>query len=145
MPGTPGIGKSLFGILLIVELVRLKKTNDIRLKDVNTIVYESQTAVGDNALIYQINVEDGTVFPIYRFNMVALTQKKDSTILIKDGPCSGTDSALCRKVWICSPRPNGFKKWTGNTGTREQFLAPFDTSELANCVHNGDLQKIVSW
>ena len=145
MPGTPGIGKSLFGILLIAELVRLTKTEDVRLKDMKAIVYESRPTTLDPPRYFRINAKDGEVTDMDGNEMYAAVNDESHTILIKDGPCSSNDMSRCRKVWICSPRPKGFRKWTENNGIREQFLAPFETFELVECVKYGEMQDLFSW
>lgn len=124
--------------------MRLTKTEDVRLKDIKTIVYESKRTTSDETRYFRINVEDGEVTTIDQKEMDAAVYDESRTILIKDGPCS-SDISRCRKVWICSPRPKGFRKWTEDYGIREQFLAPFETFELAECVKHGEMQDLFSW
>jgi hypothetical protein len=134
--GTPGIGKSLFGLLFLVELIRTVLTtgeDNLALLGPGLsgrIVYEYVGVPGDPATYFLIDVPAKTVEttcerPLdWVFDM--------HVFLIKDGPCT-VYPVECSVLWISSPRAGSFQKASGKLGVVEFILPPWDGDELVEC------------
>eukprot|EP00736_Rhodelphis_marinus_P007248 Rmarinus@m.1841 len=87
--GTPGIGKSLFGILLVIELIHFLQTkSDLH----DLLFYEHATIEGDPSIFYIIDVKRKTVTLKRSFLIKELFTAGESTFLVKDGPCQDFDA-----------------------------------------------------
>lgn len=137
--GTPGIGKSVFGLLFLIELVRFLKASGashdkpVQLGPLGSrlsghIIYEHSISIqGASTTFYDIDINAETISMSYEHPFC-----DSSYFLIKDGPCAATDP-LCSVLWISSPRAGAFQKAREQGDGRGFILPPWDADELVEC------------
>ena len=139
--GTPGIGKSVFGLFFIIEMVRRlldcgassEHPSDIGLGLNGLIVYEHVKEVTDRTTYYLI---DSTKKIIKKQMVVPILELDDlRTLLVKDGPCAASD-VRCSVLWVSSPRAGSFQKEV-ELGTKRFVLPPWTDDELVDCWQKG--------
>jgi hypothetical protein len=145
LTGTPGIGKSIFGLLFLIELVRFLKTSDASPENLASfglglnghIVYEHVSGPGGVPTYFLIDAGADT---IHRTRKEPTTWLADShAFLLKDGPCP--DFIVdCSVLWVSSPRAGSFQK-AGEKGEKKFILPPWDADELVECWSRGCAPK----
>lgn len=138
LTGTPGIGKSLFGLLFLIELIRFLRHNKassatlasgLGLELDGRIVYEHVQAVEGDAAYYLVNSTTGAVTKQYAKPEDWLDDPK--VFLIKDGPCKIYDVS-CQVLWVSSPRAGSFQK-ASELGKNTLIMPPWTADELVEC------------
>lgn len=137
LTGTPGIGKSVFGLLFLIELTRFLKASGaspVNLAEFGRglsgrIVYEHASDTLSASTFYLIDVDAETIFRSYDTPTEWLSNQH--TFLIKDGPCGSLD-VDCSVLWISSPRAGSFQK-AGERGEGVFILPPWEADELVKC------------
>jgi hypothetical protein len=134
LTGSPGIGKSLFGLLLIIEFVRRVMSGLLSevLQGINHILYEHVRLEGSEPSYYIIDIECKSIkFAIERRDIVSYINSKE-TLLVKDGACNEYDHK-CPSVWISSPRPKSLRKYIEESNVRRLCVPPIETDEIVAC------------
>ena len=142
LTGTPGIGKSVFGLWFIFKLVHFLKTARASVDNLarfgqglnGTIVVEHVTNPCDTPTFYVIDVTASTIHSTSDRPMSLLRNKH--TLLVKDGPCTNSD-ILCSALWISSPRADSFQKGTELLVGCTYVMPPWDDDELVDCWRSG--------
>lgn len=137
LTGTPGIGKSMFGLLFLVDLIRHQYAASPRhLVDSKFglglnghIVYEHVLHEADFPSYYLIDVEHKSITHVDAKPLLWLDDKH--SFLIKDGPCKAYD-VKCSVLWVSSPRAGGFQKADEVKGV-QFILPPWTADELVAC------------
>lgn len=138
LTGTPGIGKSLFGLLFLVELIRFLRLNQASRDNLcgglglglnGRIVYEHVRAVGSIATYYLIDTETEAITMQYEKPAGWLGDK--SVFLVKDGPCDNYDVS-CQVLWVSSPRAGSFQK-ASELGANTLVMPPWTPDEIVAC------------
>jgi len=138
LTGTPGIGKSLFGLLFLVELIRFlrrceascgKLSDGLGLGLNGRIVYEHVSEIGSDATYYLIDTETKAITKQYEKPAEWLDDK--NVFLIKDGPCRLYDVS-CQVLWVSSPRAGSFQK-AGVLGGNTLVMPPWTPDEIVAC------------
>mmetsp|Transcript_873 Transcript_873/g.1708 ORF Transcript_873/g.1708 Transcript_873/m.1708 type:complete len:572 (+) Transcript_873:28-1743(+) len=137
LTGTPGIGKSLFGFLYLIELVRFFQKSSASQTNPTTfglglngvVVYEHVQEVNSPATYYLVYSETKEIFITEEKPLALLSQP--NTFLIKDGPCTTYDVG-CSVLWVSSPRSGSFQKAV-ELGQKMYVLPPWTTDELVDC------------
>jgi hypothetical protein len=145
LTGTPGIGKSVFGLLFLIELVRFlrasaaspEKIVDFGLGLNGQIVYEHAKGVESNSTFFLIDTNKNTISFSHDAPLAWLSNPH--TFLIKDGPCK--DYVVnCSVLWLSSPRAGSFQK-AGDNAKGSFILPPWETDELVECWRQGCAPK----
>ena len=134
LTGSPGIGKSLFGLLLVIEFVRFKMYGLVSkaLTGITHILYEHVRSEGSDPSYYIIDIERKSIeFEIERKAISPHINSKQ-TLLVKDGACNEYDHK-CPSVWISSPRPQSLRKYTEESNVRRLCVPPIETDEIIAC------------
>ena len=145
LTGTPGIGKSLFGLYFLFKLVRFLKAEGAGSSKVarlgrglnGIIIYEHVVHASDSPVFYLIDVAAGTV---HKYNVDQQWADDPRALLIKDGPCKGGD-VLCSVLWVSSPRAGSFYKF--REYARCFVMPPWTADELVDCWKHGCLPFIL--
>jgi hypothetical protein len=136
LTGSPGIGKSLFGLLLEIEFVRLKMYGQVSkaIKGITHILYEhvrSDRRIRPfilhhrhRAQVYHFEIERKAILP-------HINSKQ--TLLVKDGACNEYDHR-CPSVWISSPRPQSLRKYTEESNVRSEAVCTTNRNRRDHCV-----------
>jgi hypothetical protein len=151
--GSPGIGKSLFGLLFMADMVRAMRDSETQslplkgpLSGINCVLYEHRATEKDLAVTYHVNVKSGTITKIPTASASDLVACS-TTLLIKDGACQWYDTE-CPVLWILSPRFEGLRKLRMLSDVRMLYVPPMEAEELVQCVAKGcappDLFKIAN-
>jgi len=139
LTGTPGVGKSLFGLLFLRELIRRLKAIQPGYQGWLTdlggrIVYEHTTGIQPNSptYFYEIDTRNGTVWAV---NDWPHTQQESDIFLIRDGPCGKT--AFSGYIfWASSPRPDDFAR-SPTVKSKFFYMPAWTEEELIDCWENG--------
>jgi hypothetical protein len=134
LTGSPGIGKSLFGLLFVIDVVRRVTTHMTGFfQNITHIVYEHKRSEGSDRTFYIIDIEGKRIQKTFELTTVA-TQYTDttSTLLVKDGACKDFDHK-CPSLWISSPRPQALRKWGEEIGVCSLCVQPFEVDEMISC------------
>jgi hypothetical protein len=116
LTGTPGIGKSLFGLLFLVELIRVLRSHKAPSGNLcgvfglglnGRIVYEHVRVVLSAATYYLIDTETKAITKHYEKPADWLDDQ--DVFLVKDGPCDDY-GVSCQVLWVSSPRAGSFQK-----------------------------------
>ena len=138
LTGTPGIGKSLFGLLFLIELIRFLRSckasrgslcGGIGLGLNGRIVYEHVRAVRSSATYYLIDTETKAIN--MQYEKPADWLYDENVFLVKDGPCDDYDVA-CQVLWVSSPRAGSFQK-AGELGGNTLVMPPWTPDEIVAC------------
>ena len=138
LTGTPGIGKSLFGLLFLVELIRFLRSckascgnlsGEFGLGLNGRIIYEHISEIGSDATYYLIDTETKAITKQYEKPAEWLDD--ENVFLIKDGPCRLYD-VLCQVLWVSSPRAGSFQK-AGELGGNTLVMPPWTPDEIVAC------------
>lgn len=137
LTGTPGVGKSLFGLLLLRTLIQRLKTkredDPAWLKMLGgRIIYEQKTG-SDHHSFYEIDTVNETIFKIngWPFGMCEF-----DVFLFRDGPC-GYRPFGGYIFWASSPRPDDFQKYTVGLKTELFYMPAWTEQELIDCWRSG--------
>jgi len=137
--GTPGVGKSVFGLLFLLELVRFLKANNASADKLvafglglsGHIVYEHTQNPNQPSDFYLIDVNCNSIFRSVTLPLHWLDDQH--TFLIKDGPCPYHDVA-CSMLWLSSPRAGFFSKIPERIyGSCLFIMPPWEENELVEC------------
>jgi hypothetical protein len=139
LTGTPGIGKSIFSLLFLVDLIRHlhDASPDNLVPDKfgiglnGHIVYEH--VIYDSPSYYLIDVATKSIIQSLVRPLDWLNDKH--SFLIKDGPCQAYD-VECSVLWASSPRAGGFQKAHELDG-KQFILPPWTADELIACWRAG--------
>ncbi len=145
LTGTPGIGKSLFGLVFILELVRFlqeKKASPSKLASFGLglngrIVYEFVKEVNAKPTYYLIDTEAKSISKTDENPSDWLDD--EHAFLIKDGPCDDYP-AHCSTVWLSSPRAGSFQK-AFELAEGWLIMSPWTADELVECWKAGCAPK----
>jgi hypothetical protein len=138
LTGTSGIGKSLFGLLFLIELIRFLRSckasrgslcGGIGLGLNGRIVYEHVRAVRSSATYYLIDTETKAIN--MQYEKPADWLYDENVFLVKDGPCDDYDVA-CQVLWVSSPRAGSFQK-AGELGGNTLVMPPWTPDEIVAC------------
>ena len=140
--GTPGIGKSLFGLLFLVELVRFLKAAGASPDQLapfgmglsGHIVYEYVKTEGDPPQFYLIDTASNSIVKFHDHDIASEWTDDPHTFLIKDGPCREYPTH-CSVLWISSPRSASFdKSQSTELELKTYIFQPWTDDELIDCV-----------
>jgi len=124
--GTPGIGKSLFGLLFLIETIqwlRQKKTVVLYAKPLAwPVVYATEAT-------HYIFYEDSR--GSCKEGSIPIAAKPG--FLILDGRATYNPHFDCPCVWLSSPCPDTFKKTIKREGFRRLYMPPWTADELVEC------------
>jgi hypothetical protein len=135
LTGTPGIGKSMFGLLFVVDLIRHLSTASAS-KPIDSkfglglsgcIVYEHVTFA--TPTFYLIDAVNKRIAKSYSKPQEWLDDRH--AFLVKDGPCETFD-VECSVLWLSSPRAGSFQK-TDELKANVFILPPWTPDELVAC------------
>ena len=138
LTGTPGIGKSLFGLLFLVELIRFLRSCKASCGNLSggfgvglngRIIYEHVRSVHSAATYYLIDTETKAITKQY--DKPAEWLDDENVFLIKDGPC-GLYDVLCQVLWVSSPRAGSFQK-AGELDGNTLVMPPWTPDEMVAC------------
>jgi len=138
LTGTPGIGKSLFGLLFLVELIRFLRRCKASCGNLSggfglglngRIIYEHVRSVHSAATYYLIDTETKAITKQYEKPTEWLVDR--NVFLVKDGPCRLYD-VLCQVLWVSSPRAGAFQK-AGELGGNTLVMPPWTPDEIVAC------------
>jgi hypothetical protein len=138
LTGTPGIGKSLFGLIFLIELIRFLRSGKASRENLcgglglglnGRIVYEHVRAVGSAATYYLIDTETKVIAKQYEKPADWLDDK--NVFLVKDGPCDDYDVS-CQVLWVSSPRAGSFQK-ASELGENTLVMPPWTPDEIVAC------------
>ena len=144
LTGTPGVGKSMFGLCFLFKLVRFLKASaasdakpaEFGLGLNGTIVYEHVSNVRD-ASSPDFYIIDAIANTVHTTSVRPTPLLRDlHTFLMRDGPCANADVS-CAVLWISSPRADSFQKGTETLGGEAFVLNPWDANELVECWRRG--------
>jgi len=125
--GTPGIGKSLFGILVLIEVLQwLRQKKVVKLKSTTVawpVVYATEVA-------YYIFTEDCTIRKADSFRGTA-------GFLILDGKAPYDPQSTRACIWLSSPRPDTIKQTIKREGFKRLYMPPWTADELVDCWKHG--------
>ncbi|KAL1496790.1 hypothetical protein AB1Y20_014378 [Prymnesium parvum] len=144
LTGTPGVGKSVFGLLFMIELIQFMQRSlqsdehkNISLGGVELdgrIVYEFSRDDRDERTFYMIDVRKGK---IWRLNRWLPTQREKTIFLVKDGPAALQRPFVGHSLWISSPRAGSFEtelfKQDVPGGCSRLYMPPWNEEELIQC------------
>ena len=134
LTGTPGIGKSVFGLLVVVEIIRMlldaKASCEAPAKFGGLIVYEHVNCVEGPATYYLIDTDNRKIELMHK-SMPPIELQNPRTLLVKDGPCKTYD-VQCSVFWVSSPRDGAFQKVVFE-GEQRYVVPPWTTDELVDC------------
>jgi len=135
--GSPGIGKSLFGLLFLIDIVKKMKAREANghLEGITHVLYEHAAAPGSVASYFVVDVDSATILKI-RNDQAWNYFNVPTTLLIKDGACKEFGT-LCPVLWFSSPRPNSLRKRQGERSTKTLYVPPTDACELIECMVAG--------
>ncbi len=143
LSGTPGVGKSLFGLLFLRELVAFLKTHAASSSHSTLfgqglrgrVVYEVVKTAHDRSATFHL-IEGDTVFVTHSIPEHWVSDPH--TFLIKDGACDFYP-AKCSVLWISSPQAcSSFSKNVDlQHGQLLWYVPPWDEQELINCMRAG--------
>lgn len=141
MTGTPGIGKSLFGVAFVIDLIRFCLKNNASPSHLapfgmglnGRIIYESRkSATAKNSKYFLIDTG---------LKQIKIFRGQDpewiddpNVFMVKDGPCEDSQSA-CSVLWLSSPRPGPFQDAIRKPtfGVKLLFMPPWTADELSAC------------
>ena len=138
LTGTPGIGKSLFGLLFLVELIRVLRSCEASCGNLcgvfglglnGRIVYEHVHDVLSAATYFLIDTETKAITK--RYDKPADWLDDQNVFLVKDGPCDSYDVS-CQVLWVSSPRAGSFQK-AGEQGGITLVMPPWTPDEIVAC------------
>ena len=137
LTGTPGIGKSMFGLYFLFQLVRFLLRSGastarhamLGLGLNGVIVYEYALNEADSSTFYVIDTTAATIWKT-EADVSAWTDDPHS-FLIKDGPCKGRP-VHCSVLWISLPRAGSFQK-AREISKATLYLPPWSPDELVEC------------
>jgi hypothetical protein len=136
--GTPGIGKSLFGLLFLIKLIC--DLQELNASDENLVAFGAGPKL-NGRIIYAHSTDEKTPPSYYEIDVkkkfihlltphaYGYAIKNNNTFLIRDGPCPATD-AQCSLLWLSSPRAGSFQKVESDI---QFILAPWTDDELVHC------------
>ncbi|KAL1520261.1 hypothetical protein AB1Y20_023730 [Prymnesium parvum] len=141
LTGTPGVGKSLFGLLFLLELIRriraVRAHADAEHASWLTtlggcIVYQHKTSSrADSMFNTRFYVIDAVTENIFLTNRPPSECLERTTFLIRDGPCDSTDFDGYT-FWASSPRPDDFQRCT-NADAQLFYMPAWTEAELIEC------------
>ena len=148
LTGTPGIGKSMFGLYFLFKLVSFLKAENacpatpakFGLGLNGIIVYEFVKNVGDNPDFWVLDVATRTIYNTGAD--VRMFTNDPRAFLVKDGPCQSRPVA-CSVLWVSSPRAGAFQKFKESTPGCRFVLPPWDSDELIECLRRGCLPFVL--
>ena len=133
--GTPGIGKSVYGLMFLVELIRyLRRHEAARDKLVSfgphqldgRIVYEHRVTDADKTTFYLVDTAAQSIEQASEMPQGWVVSS--AVFLLKDGACQQFDVS-CPVLWVSSPRLGSFQK-VQRDAIRRLILAPWTADEL---------------
>jgi len=135
--GTPGIGKSLFGVLYILELTRLiKAREEAWYKNITHILYEHCQQEGNYTCYYVYDVWTGLWKKNDEQNHRRFFDRYcDNVFLLKDGACRyDPDERKGRFLWISSPRSRHMRKLEESMSANSVIMGPWDDTDIKKAV-----------
>jgi hypothetical protein len=138
LTGTPGVGKSLFGLLFLIELIRFLSIgrascgnlcDEFGLRLNGRIVYEHVSDILSDATYYLIDTETKAITRQYEKPVEWLAD--ENVFLVKDGPCKHY-VVSCQVLWVSSPRAGSFQK-AGELGGNTLVMPPWTPDEIVAC------------
>lgn len=128
--GSPGIGKSLFGLLFLLEFARVKISNELpsHFTSIECIVYEHRLTDSSKSTFFLIDFEVKKILEIEIEDAMYLCQL-ETTLLVKDGACVQFD-VKCNWLWVTSPRPDAVRKLGQEIGVSTLYFPPVEVDEL---------------
>ena len=138
LTGTPGIGKSMFGLLFLVELIRFLRSCKASSGNLSggfglglngRVVYEHVRSVYSAATYYLIDTETKAI--TMQYEKPAEWLDDENVFLVKDGPCDYYD-VLCQVLWVSSPRAGSFQK-AGELDGNTLVMPPWTPDEIVAC------------
>jgi hypothetical protein len=138
LTGTPGIGKSLFGLLFLIELIRVLRISRASCGNLfdefglglnGRIVYEHISDILSDGTYYLIDTETKAITRQYEKPADWLAD--ENVFLVKDGPCDSYYVA-CQVLWVSSPRAGSFQK-AGELGGNTLVMPPWTPDEIVAC------------
>ncbi|KAL1520713.1 hypothetical protein AB1Y20_022282 [Prymnesium parvum] len=140
LSGTPGVGKSLLGLLFLIDLINfLMSFNHQQICNKNArlgmaildgrIVYEHCNGSRGRSDFYLIDVLTRRVVKMDEWKP---TQRDSTIFLIKDGKCDIFDFAG-PTFWVSSPRPDDFREVSKRYNVKKAFMPPWDEAEILSC------------
>lgn len=138
LTGTPGIGKSLFGLLFLIELIRFFRSGQVSSDELcgglglelnGRIIYEHVRAMGSAATYYLIDTAAEAITKQYE--KLAIWLGDTNVFLVKDGPCDDYDVS-CQVLWVSSPRAGSFQK-ASELGENTLVMPPWTPDEIVAC------------
>lgn len=133
LTGSPGIGKSLFGVLFVIEVIRMRASELLSgaLEEITHLVYEHRLTEHSVSTFYVIHIEGKSIKEV-DFSDVRTYVWNSLTLLVKDGACQHFDHK-CPSLWISSPRPKALRKLGEEIGVCSLCVPPFEVDEMVSC------------
>lgn len=131
--GSPGVGKSLFGILFLVNVVKAMRdrTTKGRLESITNVLYEQARSTGGSSH-YLVNVASAKIVMIP--NQKAWQyQTSEQTFVIKDGACID-NHVVGPMLWVSSPRKDSISQLQKKRSVETRVVPPMEGAELVDCV-----------
>ncbi|KAL1527395.1 hypothetical protein AB1Y20_016063 [Prymnesium parvum] len=145
LTGTPGVGKSVFGLLFMIELIQFMK------RSLQSDEHEKIRLGGlelDGRIIYEFSRDDRNARPLYymidvrkeqiwSLNDWLPTQQERTIFLVKDGPSAFSKACRGHALWISSPRAGSFQTEYSKQdilgGCSRLYMPPWNEEELIRC------------
>lgn len=135
--GSPGIGKSPFVILFLLEVTRLYHCGQLpnTFKHILHIVYEHPLLIWTGYTDFcLIDLEQKSIESI-QLDKAQKFCTAPTTFFLKDGSCLKF-FIECPCLWITSPSSHA-AEMLGREGVGALFVPPFETEELIKCYESG--------